>query len=205
MKKYAILLSVLMLVIFVNAQEIEQKEPTTAVGFRFGSFGIPDVLLDLFIVEHPTIKGTSYAFEIRSFGDKGLKSPFSGLYSFEYNRMKGDGYWRMEQHNRRISGAGEITQLSVTATVILSMFPKLPIHPYIGAGIGIEKITVWTEGAYQDELGTDIKETMNEKYVLPVGHIPIGVSINIMNKVEIRIEGGFKNGFYFGGSAAYCF
>lgn len=209
-KKYILLITLLILVslLFGFQEDLiseEKKEPTTAISFKAGSFGVPDVLLDVFIVEHPPVTGINYAFEIRTFGTRGLKSPFTGLYSFEYNRMTGDGFWRVEQQNRRLKGSGEITQLSLTATVILNLFPKLPIHPYFGAGIGVTKVNVWSEGSYNDELGTEITETFDKTYILPVAHLPIGISVNIMNKIEIRVEGGFKNGFYLSGCVGYCF
>jgi hypothetical protein len=186
-------------------EAVEEKLPTTAISIKAGSFGVPDALLDLFIVEHPGVQGINYAFEIRTFGERGLQSPFTGLYSFEYNRMTGDGLWRIQEHDRQLSGSGEITQVSLTATVILNLFPKLPVHPYFGAGIGVAKVNIWSEGSYTDELGTEVKQTFDRTYILPVAHLPAGISVNLMNKVEIRIEGGFKNGFYLSGCVGYCF
>ena len=55
------------------------------------------------------------------------------------------------------------------------------------------------------ELGTEVKRTDRGSYIIPVGHVPIGVRVNIMDKVEARIEAGFKNGFYLGGVAVYYF
>jgi|GEM_PF-558928 len=188
-----------------GAQTETGKLPTTAVSFKAGSFGVPDALLDLFILEHPSVQGIHYAFEIRTFGERGLQAPFSGLYSFEYNRMTGDGLWQVTESDRLLQGSGEITQVSLTATVILSLFPKLPVHPYFGAGIGVAKVNVWSEGSYNDELGTEIKQTFDKTYILPVAHLPFGISINLLNKVEVRVEGGFKNGFYLSGCVGYCF
>lgn len=179
--------------------------PTTSVGFKVSAFGIPNQLLDLFLYEHPQISGTAFGLELRSYGEKGLQSLFSGLYSFEYSKMSGEGPWRVNQADRQLNGSGEVVQINVTASILLHLFPRFPVHPYIGAGIGIGRVSVWSEGTYQDELGTTIKDSTNQSYIVPVGHIPIGLSINIMNKFEIRAEGGFKNGFYFGGTASYIF
>jgi hypothetical protein len=170
----------------------------TGVGLKGGVFGIPNQLLDLFVYEHPEVRGEVYAFEIRSYGARGPKSVFSGLYSLEYSRMKGEGPWRDEQNHRRLEGAGEITQISITATIIMSLFPRLPVHPYFGAGLGIGRVSIWYEGTYTDELGTQITDRYENNRVLPVGHIPIGIAINFKNRVTARIEGGFKNGFYLG-------
>ncbi len=181
-----------------------QEEPVlrSAVGVRFGRFGIPNALLDLFLFEHPAIDGQTYAFEVRTYGDRGSRSAFTGVFGFEYNRMTGDGYWRVEQYNRRLLGSGEVRQLSLTATILLNLFPSLPVHPYIGAGIGIGQISVWAEGTYQDEVGTTIQERYDEKRIVPVGHLPVGVVFLIGPRIEARLEGGFKNGFYASGSLA---
>ena len=177
----------------------------SGVGLRVGRFGIPNALLDLFIYEHPEIDGRTYAFEVHTFGDRGPRSAFTGVFSFEYSRMTGNGYWRVEQYDRRLLGAGEVEQFSLSATVLLNLFPSLAVHPYIGAGIGVGRISVWAEGTYQDEVGTTIHETYDEKRIVPVGHIPVGVVFLLGPRFEARIEGGFKNGFYAGGSLAFNF
>ena len=179
--------------------------PRTGVGLKGGIFGIPNQLLDLFVYEHPEVRGEVYAFEIRSYGARGPKSVFSGLYSLEYSRMKGEGPWRDEQNHRRLEGAGEITQISITATIIMSLFPRLPVHPYFGAGLGIGRVSIWYEGTYTDELGTQITDRYENNRVLPVGHVPIGIAINFKNRVTARIEGGFKNGFYLGAAVTINF
>jgi len=179
--------------------------PRTGVGLKGGVFGIPNQLLDLFVYEHPEVRGEVYAFEIRSYGARGPKSVFSGLYSLEYSRMKGEGPWRDEQSHRRLEGAGEITQINITATIIMSLFPGLPVHPYFGAGIGIGRVSIWYEGTYTDELGTQITDRYENDRFIPVGHVPIGIAINFKNRVTARIEGGFKNGFYLGGAVTINF
>jgi opacity protein-like surface antigen len=175
-----------------------KKVPKAGIGIRASAFGIPDQLLDLLVYEHPKIVGQSYSFEIRSYGSKGPKGVFSGLYSLEYSRMSGSGAWRDEQDHRRLVGEGEITQASLTATIIMSILPRSPVHLYIGGGLGVGRVTIWYEGVYTDELGTEIKESFEENRIIPVAHVPIGLTINLKNKAEIRIEGGFKNGFYAG-------
>jgi opacity protein-like surface antigen len=182
-----------------------KKVPHTGIGIRGSAFGIPNRLLDLLIYEHPEIKGQSYSFEIRSYGSKGPKGIFSGLYSLEYSKMSGEGPWRDEQDHRRLDGKGEITQVSLTATIIMSIFPRSPVHIYIGGGLGIGKISIWYEGTYTDELGTEIKEKYEENRIIPVAHVPVGIAFNFKNKTEFRIEGGFKNGFYVGAGIVFNF
>jgi hypothetical protein len=174
-------------------------------GIRFSSFGIPNALLDLALYEHPQLTGTSLAFETCSYGESGPTSVFSGVYSLEYSRIAGEGYFRVEQYNNRFFGSGEITQLNITASILMHIFPTSPIHPYIGAGIGLGRMTIFAEGSYQDELGTTIRDSYQKKLLVPVGHLPVGVIGNIRDKFMLRAEAGFKNGFYFGGSVAINF
>jgi hypothetical protein len=190
---------------FLWAQTQIKKPPRTGIGFKGGVFGIPDQLLDLFIFEHPRIEGYTYAFEIRSYGSKGPKSVFSGIYSLEYSRMSGEGPWRDEQNHRRLEGTGEITQLKLTAAIIMSIFPRSPVHPYIGGGLGVGQISIWYKGTYTDELGTQISSSYEEKHIIPVVYVPVGLIFNFNNQVEVRLEGGFKNGFYLGGALVINF
>lgn len=183
----------------------EMKTSRFGAGFRGGPFGIPNAMLDLVFYEHPQLKGTTLAFEVHSYGEKGPQSVFSGIYCLEYSRMSGSGYFRNEQFNNRLFGSGEITQINFTATILMHIFPSSPIHPYIGGGIGIGRISIFAEGSYMDELGTTIRQTIVEKLFLPVGHIPIGIMGNIADKFILRAEAGFKNGFYFGGSLVVNF
>jgi len=183
----------------------EVKLSRFGAGIRVSSFGIPSALLDLVFYEHPQFQGTAISFEAHSYGEKGPKSIFSGIYSFEYSSMSGKGLFRVNQYDNRLFGSGEATQISFTATILMHIFPSSPVHPYVGAGIGIGRLSIFAEGSYMDELGTTIRETKQAKLFVPVGHIPIGIMGNILDKFILRAEAGFKNGFYFGGSVAVNF
>jgi len=174
-------------------------------GMRISSFGFPNALLDLALYEHPQLSGTAVAFEFHSYGEKGPQSVFSGIYSLEYSRISGEGHWRVENYNNRVFGAGEVTQINLTATILMHIFPSSPIHPYIGGGIGIGRMSIFAEGSYMDELGTTIRDTFQKKTFIPVGHLPVGIMGNIRDKFLLRAEAGFKNGFYFGGSVTLNF
>jgi hypothetical protein len=199
------LLGICLLLLSVGISANEVKIYHFGAGVKYGTFGVPNALLDLIFYEHPQLTGNSYAFEIHSYGEKGPKSVFSGIYSLEYSRMEGSGYFRSEQYNNRLLGSGEITQISFTATILMHIFPSSPLHPYIGGGIGIGRLSIFAEGSYTDELGTTIRKSVIEKLFLPVGHIPIGIMANINDKFILRAEAGFKNGFYFGGSLVVNF
>lgn len=173
-------------------------------GLRFSSFGVPNALLDLALDEHPKLAGSAFSFEIHSYGKKGPKSTFSGIYCLEYNRISGEGYFRVEKEDKLFLGSGEITQVNFTATILVHIFPASPVHPYIGAGIGIGRLSAWAEGSYQEH-GVTLRDTYDKKTFVPVGHIPVGIMGNINDKYMIRAEAGFKNGFYFGGSLVVNF
>jgi len=190
---------------FTAAFVIQPAPAKTGIGFRTGYFGVPDQLLDLVMFEHPGIEGKSYSLEIRNYGPSGKRSIFSGLYSIEISNMKGEGQWRLSQNDARIEGNGEITQINFTATIIMCLLPGLPVRPYIGGGIGIGYINLKSDAEQVDELGTTIDESFNVKKVIPVGHIPVGIMINPGKNIELRIEGGFKNGFYFSGAFTFIF
>jgi hypothetical protein len=180
--------------------------PKWAVGFRAGGFGVPDFILDKFAFEHPTLGGYSFSFEVRSYGAKGHRSSIGALFSLEYNKMDGKGFWRENEDSRQLDVEGELSQVNLTATVLIGIFPNWVVHPYIGFGLGVGRASLWSEGVYtDDDPGTAIKETYVKSLIIPVVHIPIGLMINISNKVEIRIEAGFKNGLYLSGAAVYNF
>jgi hypothetical protein len=178
--------------------------PGYGVGFRYSYFGVPNALLDLALDEHPKLAGGAYSFEIHSYGKKGPRSTFSGMYCLEYNRISGEGYFRVEKEDKRFSGSGEITQVNFTATLLVHIFPASPIHPYVGAGIGIGRMSVWAEGSYTEH-GITIRDTYAKKVFVPVGHIPVGIVGNINDRCLLRAEAGFKNGFYCGGSLVVNF
>jgi hypothetical protein len=199
------LLAVCLLLATLDISAGEVKIFHFGTGIRVSSFGIPDALLDPIFYEHPQLKGTAFAFEVHSYGEKGPQSVFSGIYCLEYSHMSGEGFYRVEQYDPRLFGSGEITQISFTATILMHIFPTSPLHPYIGGGIGIGRLSIYAEGSYADELGTTIRKTVLEKIFLPVGHIPIGIVGNIANRFIMRAETGFKNGFYLGASVVISF
>jgi len=180
--------------------------PRWGVGMKFGGFGVPNFLLDEFAYEHPTLSGFAASFEVRSYGVKGPRSSIGALFSLEYSNMSGKGFWREDENNRQLDVEGGLSQVNLTATVLIGILPSYVVHPYIGFGLGVGRAYVWSEGYYTDEdpLLAE-KETYVKSLIVPVVHIPIGIMINIRNKVEVRIEIGFKNGIYLGGGAAYIF
>lgn len=180
------------------------RVPRFGAGIRFASFGLPDALLDLAFFEHPRLKGSSYSFEVHSYGKKGPRSALSGVYCLEYSRLQGEGIWRVDESDPRVTGSGEATQVNFTATLLVHILPSSPVHPYLGCGIGVGRISIWAEGSYTNEFGT-LRETYEKKTFLPVLHLPLGISGSINDKVMVRVEAGFKNGFYFGGGLGLYF
>ena len=144
-------------------------------GIRISSFGIPNALLDLALYEHPQLSGNAYSFEIHSYGKK-ARAPFSAAFTaWNTAAFPGEGYFRVEQFDNRLFGSGEVTQVNFTATILMHIFPSSPVHPYIGGGIGIGRMSILAEGTYQDELGTTIRDSFEKKAVragrpYPGGH-----------------------------------
>jgi len=202
-KRSAIIAGCLLIFLAGGVMGAENRIPKAGIGFMAGISGIPGSLLDFFLYEHPEIRGNLYALEFRSYGDKGPKSVFSGLYCLEYNRISGQGYWRIEQSDRRLLGSGDVVQWNLTATILLNIFPTSVIHLYLGGGIGIGRMKVQAEGVYVDEVGTTISQTYQLDKIIPVGHLPVGLIVNVGNHLELRAEAGFKNGFY--GAASVVF
>jgi len=180
--------------------------PKWGVGLRLSGFGVPNFLLDKFAFEHPTLSGFDASFEVRSFGVKGPRSSIGALFSLEYSNMSGKGFWRENEDSRQLEVEGGLSQVNLTATVLIGILPSYVVHPYIGFGLGVGRAYIWSEGYYTDEDPLLVeKETYVKSLIVPVVHIPIGIMINIKNKVEVRIEIGFKNGVYLGGGAVYIF
>jgi len=181
------------------------RPPRFGAGLRLSAYGIPDALLDPFLAEYPGISGGGLAFEIRTYGKRGPRSSFSWIFALEYSRMRGKGEWREDAQDPLKSGEGEATQLSATATILWHIFPRWAVHPYIGAGIGLGRMQVWAEGVYEDNFGNMQTENQRETLVVPTVHLPVGILIRVSPGVELRLEGGFKNGFYLGGGMIYAF
>lgn len=198
-------ITLLILISIISVSSLPPQPAKTGIGFRTGYFGIPDQLLDIIMFEHPGIEGKFYSLEIRNYGPSGKRSTFSGLYSLEISSMRGEGLWRISQDDSRIEGFGEVNQISFTATIIMTFLPGFPIRPYIGGGIGIGYINLKSDAEHVDELGTTVDESFHIKKIIPVGHLPVGIMINPGKNMELRIEGGFKNGFYFGGALVFTF
>ena len=196
---------VILLIAFTSYPVLTGEPVKTGFGIRTGYFGVPDQLLDLIMFEHPGIEGKFYGLEIRTYGPSGKRSVFSGLYSLEISTMRGEGQWRISQDDARIEGFGEVHQGNFTATIIMCILPGLPVRPYIGGGIGIGYIHLKSEAKHVDDLGTTVEESFNVKKIIPVGHLPVGIMINPGRNIELRIEGGFKNGFYFSGALVLAF
>lgn len=203
-KMFRVIPVLIMILFFSSSLSAVDNIPRWAVGMKFGGFGLPNFLLDKFAYEHPTLMGHAVSFEVRSYGVKGHRSSIGALFSLEYNKMDGKGFWREEEGNRQLDVEGELSQVNLTATVLIGIFPSFVVHPYVGFGLGVGRAYIWSEGFYTDEdPDLAVKETYVKDLIVPVVHIPLGIMINISNRVEVRIEVGFKNGFYLSGGAVY--
>ncbi len=205
-KRKLVIFPIILTLIFCSSLLAVDDIPRWGIGLRLSSFGVPNSLVDAFAYEHPTFAGHSLSFELRSYGKKGPRSSVGALFSLEYSRLGGSGPWGENKDSKQLDIEGEVSQVNLTFTLLVGIFPSWAVHPYFGIGLGVGKAYVWSEGTYaDDDPNTAVKETYLQNLFVPVVHLPVGFMINISNKVEIRLEGGFKNGFYVGGAVVYNF
>lgn len=175
----------------------EAKAQRWGIGIHGGYFGVPDFILDKVFVEHPSVSGSTFGIEARYYGDKGPDRVFNWLFSLDYGKFSGDGYWRAEEGDDLEYGKIDVSLISLTATALWSILPTKPVNPYIGIGLGVGLLK--GTGKSKDEPEESVSAT------IPVLHIPIGLNIKASDKFHISIEGGFRDGFYAGGGARILF
>lgn len=174
----------------------KEKPQRWGIGIHGGYFGVPDFILDEVFIEHPSVKGSTFGIEARYYGDKGPDRVFNWLFSLDYGKFSGDGYWRVEEGEDLEYGKIDASLISLTATALWNILPTKPVNPYIGIGLGI---------GYLKGKGKSEDEEKSVSATIPVLHIPVGLNIKASDKFHIIIEGGFRDGFYGGGGARILF
>ena len=197
----------LVLVLFTNlsyGEELSLASTSSAakaqrwgIGIHGGYFGVPDFILDRVFAEHPSVSGSTFGIEARYYGDKGPDRIFNWLFSLDYGKFSGDGYWKEEEGDDLEYGKIDVSLISFTATALWNILPTKPVNPYIGIGIGVGLLK--GTGKSQDEPEESVSAT------IPVLHIPIGLNIKASDKFHINLEGGFRDGFYGIGGARMLF
>ena len=158
---------------------------------RGGYFGVPNFIADELFYQHPDIAGSSIGAEIRYHGEDGGRGVASIGLAVDYATAKADGIWQKEESDTPAPAAGEVEMLAFTLTGYWSLFPSWYLHPYVGIGIGVAHAT----GYYVDE-----DERKDADYWVPVLHIPVGLAVELGERLQLAIEGRFIDGIAIGGA-----
>ncbi|MGQ9619069.1 MAG: hypothetical protein ACUVUG_08945 [Candidatus Aminicenantia bacterium] len=198
-------------------QSLLFSEARFGFSLKAGWFGIPKQLIDTMridiitidnipysIVKKPYIEGNVYGLEFRYYGKKGIKGGYSSVLSYERNTLKGEGVWERELGSGSFTGTMSSNSHSLTFTSYFDIFPSFPIHPFLGLGIGASYFSYSVE-LVNKEGDKEKRKSGKDDVIIPVFHLPFGVKLRITEPLELRIESGFKNGFYLLGGVSFNF
>lgn len=190
-------------------QPLLSDEPRFGISAKVGWFGIPRKLIDAMkldvitideipygVVKKPYIEGDVYGLEFRYYGKKGLKSGYSSVFSYERNILRGEGVWEKEIGYGVFGGTLNSASHTLTFSSLFDIFPSFPIHPFFGLGIGVSYLSYRVE-LLKTEGGQEVKKIGEDNVIIPVFHFPVGLRFYIGKIADLKLEAGFKNGFYF--------
>ncbi len=158
---------------------------------RGGYFGVPNFIADELFFGHPEVSGMSFGAEIRYHGDDGGRGGASIGLGLETASATADGTWQQHESDAPQQVTGEIDILAITLTGYWSLFPSWYVHPYAGIGIGAAHV----KGHYRDK-----DELVEADIWIPALHIPIGLAIELGERLQLAIEGRFIDGIAIGGA-----
>jgi len=158
---------------------------------RGGYFGLPDPFADRLFLQHPEIAGSSFGAEIRYHGEDGGRGVASVGLAIDSATAEANGIWQEDASTAPIKGAGEISMLAFTLTGYWSLLPSWFLHPYVGLGIGVAH----AQGHYLNET-----ERVEVDYWVPVVHIPVGLALELGERLQLAAEARFIDGFALGGA-----
>lgn len=184
-------------------------EPKYGISLKGGWFGIPEKLIDAMkldiitidgipyaVVKKPYVEGEVYGVEFRYYGKKGIKSGYSTIISYEKNFLKGEGMWEREIGYGIFGGSLNSESHTLTFSTQFDLFPSFPIHPFLGLGLGASYLSYRVELLTIEE-GEETRKIGKDNLIIPVFHFPAGIRLNIGKRIDLKVETGFKNGFYF--------
>lgn len=198
-------------------QPLLSEEPKFGISAKGGWFGIPKKLIDAMkldvitidgipygVVKKPYIEGDVYGLEFRYYGKKGLKGGYSSVLSYERNILRGEGIWEREIGYGVFGGTLNSASHTLTFSSLFDIFPSFPIHPFLGLGIGVSYLSYKVE-LLRTEGGEEVRKIGKDNLIIPVFHFPLGLRLFIEKRVDLKIETGFKNGFYFISGVSFNF
>ncbi len=193
------------------------SEPKFGISLKSGWFGIPKMLIDAMkidiitidsipygVVKKPYIEGEVYGFELRYYGKKGIRSGYSSVLSYERNFLRGEGVWEREIGYGIFGGTLSSNSHTLTFSTQFDIFPSFPIHPFFGLGIGASYLSYNVE-LLTTEGGEEIRKIGKGKVIIPAFHFPVGLRLFIGEIADLKLETGFKNGFYLIGGISFNF
>ncbi len=198
-------------------QSIIFAESKFGISIKGGWFGIPQQFINAIgvdiitidsipyaVVRRPSIEGEVYGIELRYYGKKGPRGGYSTSLSYEKNSLKGEGMWEREIGHGSFGGTLSSNFYTLTFTAYFDIFASFPVHPYFGLGIGASYLS-YTVELIQKEGEEEIRKMGKDNLIIPVFHLPFGIKVNIGEFGDLKLETGFKNGFYLLGGICFIF
>ncbi len=192
-------------------------EPKFGISVKGGWFGIPKKLVDAMkldvitidnipygVVKKPYIEGGTYGLELRYYGKKGINGGYSSVLSYERSFLRGEGVWEREIGYGIFGGNLSSSSHTLTFSSLFDIFPSLPFHPFFGLGIGVSYLSYNVE-LIKNEKGEEIRKIGKDNVIVPVFHFPFGLRLLLGERVDLKLESGFKNGFYIIGNISFNF
>lgn len=169
----------------------ERKSAHWGVLLRGGYFGFPDAVADELFRQHPEVSGYIAGIELRYHGDGGARGVLSIGLALDYGTTEARGIWQIDEFDKPTAASGEITMTAATVTAYWNILPKLPLHPYVGFGLGV----AYLEGNYITD--DDLFEVST---AFPAVHIPAGIAVELGERFWLSAEARFINGIAAGGT-----
>ena len=164
--------------------------PEWGIGFRAGTYGVPDWVLDQLFEEHPSVDGSIVGAELRWYGENGPQGLFSVGLTLDVGQAEGTGIWQETSRSTPVAGGGTIDIAASTVTLYWDYWAWRSIHPYVGLGAGLG----WAKGSYVEE-----NEDVTVKEFIPVIHIPVGLAFDLGETFRLAFEGRVIDGWSWGG------
>lgn len=158
---------------------------------RGGYFGLPNFIADELFFKHPAISGYSLGAELRYHGKDGGRGVSSIGLAVESATADTEGEWQKNETDEMANATGNISMFAITVTGYWSLLPDWYVHPYIGVGIGVAHV----KGYFVDET-----ERVDADIWIPAVHIPVGLAIELNERLQLMAEGRFINGIGVGGA-----
>lgn len=179
-----------------KSEKEAKKPPSWGFGARYGTFGIPNQILDKYFVKHPSVSGSVFGGEIRYYGDGGPKGVFSLGLSVDSGNLASEGDWQSEEGDDITHLDADFKVLAATLTMYFDIAPSWVVHPYLGLGLGWS--IVEANGTMREQ-GDFADFVIEHEGRLPAVHLPVGLAIQVWDHLTLRAEARIIDAFSLGG------